>query len=122
MEQLPKRIYDICDFEIARCYFVKQRREQEKVIVANEANLHRTLSCQQFLKMNGGINPAETTTENDNSLFAPVIGYRRDHRFLSVARRAVRTAISVGPAGYSGGNCSLFVSSSFACATSLGPD
>ncbi|MDX6711188.1 MAG: hypothetical protein QOH96_2204, partial [Blastocatellia bacterium] len=71
---------------------VKHRREEKKVISANETNLHGIHSRQQFLKMNGGINPAETTTENDDSLFAPIIGYRIDHRFLSVAGRTVRTA------------------------------
>jgi hypothetical protein len=60
MEQLPKGIYDVCDLEIARCDFVKHRREQEKVIAANEANLHSVFSCQQFLEIHGGINPTET--------------------------------------------------------------
>jgi hypothetical protein len=60
MEQLPKGIYDVCDLEIARCDFVKHRREQEKVIAANEANLHGAFSCQHFLKVDCCINPAET--------------------------------------------------------------
>jgi hypothetical protein len=38
------------------------------------ANLHRTLACQQFLKMNGGVNSAETAAENDDSFFARLIG------------------------------------------------
>jgi hypothetical protein len=33
--------------------------------------------------MNGGINPAETTTENDDSFLARLISYRIDHRVLS---------------------------------------
>jgi hypothetical protein len=32
------------------------------------------LSCQQFLKMNGGMNSAETTADNDDSFFARLIG------------------------------------------------
>jgi hypothetical protein len=39
---------------------VKHRCEQEKVIAANEANLHGAFSCQQFLEIHGGINPTET--------------------------------------------------------------
>jgi hypothetical protein len=58
---------------------VKHRREQEKVIVADEANLHRILSCQQFLKMNGGLNSAETTAENDDPFFASPAGCPDDH-------------------------------------------
>src|SRR5712692_9381413 len=84
MEQLPKGIYDICDLEIARCDLVKHRREQEKVIPANEANLYRAFSRQQFLEMNGGINPTETTAENDNSFFARLIRWLVDHRVLSI--------------------------------------
>jgi hypothetical protein len=43
------------------------------------------LSRQQFLKMNGGINPAETTAENDDSFFARPTSDASDHRVLSVA-------------------------------------
>jgi hypothetical protein len=68
---------------------VKHRREQEKVIAANETNLHRAFSRQQFLKMNGGIDPTETTAENDDSLFVLLIGYAIDHRVLSVAKLPV---------------------------------
>src|SRR5437867_13455119 len=57
MEQLPERIYDICDLKIARRDFVKHRCEQEKVIAANETHLHGAFSPQQFLEMNGGIDP-----------------------------------------------------------------
>src|ERR1700732_4815696 len=84
MEQLPEWIYDVCDFEIARCDLVKHRREQEKVIAANEANLHRTLSYQQFFEMNGGINSAETTAQNDDSFLARLGGCPVNHRVLSV--------------------------------------
>src|SRR5437660_5599200 len=63
MEQLPKGIYDIRDLEVARCDLVKHRCEQEKVIAANEANLHCVLSRQQFLKIHGGINAAEAAAE-----------------------------------------------------------
>jgi hypothetical protein len=51
MEQLTKGIYDVCDLEITRRDFVEHRREQEKVIAANEANLHSVFSRQQFLKI-----------------------------------------------------------------------
>src|SRR5947208_3729723 len=90
-EQLPKGIYDICDLEIACCDFVKHRREEEKIIAANEANLHCVLSRQQFLKMNGGINPAETTAENDDSFFARPPSDASDHRVLSVAELPIRS-------------------------------
>src|SRR4029077_11734237 len=83
MEQLPKGIYDIRDLEVARGDLVKHRCEQEKVIAANEANLHCVLSRQQFLKMNGGINPAETTAQNDDSFFAQPSSDASDHRVLS---------------------------------------
>src|SRR6266513_4956668 len=78
-KQLSKRIYDICDFEIARCDLVQHRREQEKIIVANEENLHRVDSREQFLKMNGRVNTAETTAENDDSFFATPAFYLDDH-------------------------------------------
>jgi hypothetical protein len=67
---------------------VKHRREQEKVISANERNLYRVQSRQQLLKMNRGINPAETTTENDDSLLPRLIGYRIDHRVLFCSEAA----------------------------------
>jgi hypothetical protein len=70
---------------------VKHRREQEKVIVANEANLDRTPSRQQFLKIHGGINSAETTAENDDSFFARLTSYPSDHRVPSVAELPVRS-------------------------------
>jgi hypothetical protein len=70
MEQFPERIYDICDLKIARRDLVKHRSEQEKVIAANEAHLHCAFSPQQFLEMNGGIDPAETAAENDDSFLA----------------------------------------------------
>src|SRR5213596_1217792 len=60
MEKFPKGIYDICDLEVACCDFVKHRREQEKIIAANKANLHCAFSSQQFLQIHGGINAAET--------------------------------------------------------------
>src|SRR5438874_5640536 len=78
-KQLSKGIYDIRDLEIARGNLVKHRREQEKVIATNKGNLHRTLARQQFLKMNGRINTAETTAENDDSFFAPPAFYLNDH-------------------------------------------
>ncbi len=62
---------------------MKHRREEEKVISANEANLYRLYSRQQLLKMNGGINPDKTTAKNDDSMFAPIICYSIDHRVLS---------------------------------------
>jgi hypothetical protein len=58
---------------------VKHRREEKKVIATNEANLYRALSPQPFLKMNGSINPAETTTEDDDSSLAPPAVYPDDH-------------------------------------------
>ena len=82
-KEFPEGIYDIGDLEIARCDLVKHRREQEKVIAANETNLHRAFSRQQFLKMNGGINPTETAAQNDDSLFARPASYPSDHRVLS---------------------------------------
>src|SRR2546430_2765276 len=85
MEQLPQGIYNVCDFEIARCDLVKHRSEQEEVIAANKVNLKPALSCQQFLKMNSGINPAEAAAQNDDSFFASVIGCAIDHRVDSVA-------------------------------------
>src|SRR6266480_3765887 len=89
-EQLPEGIYDICDLEIARCDLVKHRREQEKVISANETNLYRLHSRQQLLKMNGGINPSKTAAQNDDSLFARPASYPSDHRVLSLAELPVR--------------------------------
>src|SRR6266436_2928838 len=91
MEQLPKRIYDICDLQVARCDLVKHRCEQEKVIAANKANPHCVLSRQQFLKMNGGIDTAETAAENDDSFFARPTSDASDHRVLSVAELPVRS-------------------------------
>src|SRR5207248_9537486 len=120
-KQLSKRIYDICDFEIARCDLVQHRREQEKIIVTNETNLYRVDSREQFLKMNGRINTAETTTENDDSFLMRLISYRIDHRVLS-GEWPIGAAISIGQPRYSGGNPLPFVSSNFACATPLGPD
>src|SRR5439155_8506999 len=90
-EQLPKGIYDIGDLEIARGDLVKHRSEQKKVISANERNLYRLHSRQQLLKMNGGINPAETTAQNDDSFFARPSSYPSDHRVLSVAELPVRS-------------------------------
>jgi hypothetical protein len=119
MKQLPKGIYDICDFEVARCDLVKHRCEQEKVISANETNLYRLHSRQQLLKMKGGINPAETTAKNDDAMFAPIIRYRIDHRVLSEPDGGPNSNLN-WPPDYSGDSRSLFVSSSFACATSLG--
>jgi hypothetical protein len=63
---------------------VKHRREQKKIVVANQTNLNRFLSRQQFLKMDGSINSAETTTENDDSSLARPTSYSSDHRVLSV--------------------------------------
>jgi hypothetical protein len=40
---------------------VKHRCEEKKIVVANQTNLNRALSRQQFLKTHGGINSAETT-------------------------------------------------------------
>jgi len=100
---------------------VQHRREQEKVIVANEENFHRVDSGEQFLKMNGRINTAETTTENDDSFLMRLISYRIDHRVLS-GEWPIGAAISIGQPRYSGGNTLPFVSSNFACATPLGPD
>ena len=74
-QQLSKGIYDIRDFEIARCYLVQHRREQEKVIVANQENLHCVDSREQFLKMNGRIN----TAENNDSFLTPPVVYPNDH-------------------------------------------
>ena len=91
MKQLPKGIYDIRDLEITRRDFVKHRREQEKVIAANEANLHRVFSRQQFLEMHGGINSTETAAENDDSFFARPTSDSSDHRVLSVAELPVRS-------------------------------
>src|SRR6266481_2514725 len=91
MEQLPKGIYDIRDLQVARCDLVKHRCEQEKVVATNQANLHCAFSRQQFLEMNGGINPAETTAENDNSFFARPTSDASDHRVLSVAELPVRS-------------------------------
>src|SRR4029077_2686279 len=91
MEQLPKGIYDIRDLQVARCDLVKHRCEQEKIITANEANLHGAFSCQQLLKIHGGINPAETTAENDDSFFARSTSDASDHRVLSVAELPMKS-------------------------------
>src|SRR5438105_10470782 len=109
-KQLSKGIYDICNFEIARCYLVQHWRKQEKVILANEENFHRVDSGEQFLKMNGRVNTAETTAENDDSFLTRLI--RIDHRVLSVAWQP----------DYSGDCRALFVSGSFTGGTPLGPD
>jgi hypothetical protein len=92
MEKFPKGIYDICDLEIACCDFVKHRREEEKIIAANEANLHRVLSCQQFLEMHGGVNTTETAAQNDDSFFAWPTSYSSNHRVLFAAELLSRTA------------------------------
>jgi hypothetical protein len=43
--------------------------------------------------MNGGINPAEPTAENDDSLLARHVSYRIGHRIVSEAKLPVRIAI-----------------------------
>src|SRR6266481_5613953 len=91
MEQLPKGIYDVCDLEIARCDFVKHRREQEKVIVANQTDLRQTIYREQFLKLHRSINSAETTAENDDTFFAQPASDASDHRVLSVAELPERS-------------------------------
>src|SRR5258708_35542682 len=84
-------IYDICDLEITRRDLVKHRREQKKIVVANETNLNRALSRQQFFKMDSGINSAETTAENDDSFLAQPTSYPSDHRILSIAELPERS-------------------------------
>src|SRR5947208_16827768 len=79
MEQLPKGIYDVCDLEIARCDFVKHRREQEKVIVANQTDLRQTIYREQFLKLHRSINSAEAAAENNYSFLARFAWYPSDH-------------------------------------------
>src|ERR1700756_4303149 len=69
-KQLAQRIYDIGNLEITRRDLMKHRREQEKVVAANQANLDRAFSRHQFLKMYRSINSAEAAAENDDSLFA----------------------------------------------------
>src|SRR6266481_9511801 len=91
MEQLPKGIYDVCDLEIARCDFVKHRREQEKVIAANQTDLRQTIYREQFLKLHRSINPAEAAAENNYSFPARFACYASDHRVLSVAELPVRS-------------------------------
>ena len=76
--------------------------------MTNETNLYRVDSREQFLKMNGRINTAETTTENDDSFLARLSGI--DHRFLSVAWQP----------DYAGDCRAPFVSGSFTGGTPLG--
>jgi hypothetical protein len=70
---------------------VKHRREQKKIVMANQTNLNRSLSRHQFLKMDGSINSAETTAENDDSFLARPTSYPSDHRVLSVAELPERS-------------------------------
>jgi hypothetical protein len=72
--------------------------------------------------MNGGVDPAETAAENDDSFLARLIGYRIDHRILSVTKPPVPRRNLNRETNYSGVTRSLFVSSSFASAAPLGPD
>jgi len=65
---------------------VKHRCEQKKIVVANQTNLNRALPRQQFLKMHGSINSAETTAENEDSFLARPTSYPSDHRVLFVAQ------------------------------------
>src|SRR4029077_4342959 len=123
MEQLPKGIYDIRDLQVARCDLVKHRCEQEKIIATNEENLHSVSSCQQLPKIHGGINPAETTAENDDSFFARPTSDASDHRVLSVAELPVRSRRETCRCrqDYRADGSSLFVSNSLDGATPLGP-
>ena len=59
--------------------------------MANQTNLNRALPRQQFLKMDGSINSAETTAENDDSFLARPTSYPSDHRVLSVAELPERS-------------------------------
>src|SRR5207249_5586752 len=78
-EELAQGIDDVGDLEIARCNLVKHGCEQEKVIATNEANLRRSLSRHQFLKMDCGVNATETTAENDDSFSFRLTSHPDDH-------------------------------------------
>src|SRR5258707_3608641 len=72
-EQLPQRIYDVGDFEIAGGDLVKHRRKEEEVVAADQANLDllsRQHRGQQFLQAHGGVNATETAAEDQDTLFA----------------------------------------------------
>jgi hypothetical protein len=78
-KQLPEGIYDIRDLKIARRDFMKHRCEQKEIIAADEGDFYRAVSREQFLQMDGGIDSAKATTENDNSFLAPLASYPNDH-------------------------------------------
>src|SRR5882672_6072778 len=78
-EQLPQRIYDVGDFEIAGRDLVKHRRKEKEVVAADQANLgllSRQHRGQQFLQAHRGVNATETAAEDQNAFFSGLQGRR----------------------------------------------
>jgi hypothetical protein len=59
---------------------VKHRREQEKIIVANQGDIRNAIGYEQFLKLHRSINSAEAAAENNYPFPARFARYASDHR------------------------------------------
>jgi hypothetical protein len=94
---------------------VKHRREQEKIIVANQGDLRNAIGREQFLKLHRSINSAEAAAENNNSFLARSTSYPSDHRVFSVTTLPMRSYDCAD-------GSSLFVSSNLAGAIPPGAD
>src|SRR5260221_2160638 len=68
-EQLAEGIDNVRDLQVTGSDFVQHRREQEKIIATDQANLYLGRARQQFLHVQCGIDAAKTAAEDDDSLF-----------------------------------------------------
>src|SRR5207247_8598292 len=73
-EQLAERIDNVRDLQIAGSDFVQHRREQEKIIPTDQANLHLGRARQQSLQVQRRIDAPKTSAEDDDLLFRRLAG------------------------------------------------
>lgn len=70
LQQLSYGAHDVGDVEVARCDFVKHWREEEEVFPVHDRDLDVRVSCETFLKVKGGVEPAKSAAEYQYSCLA----------------------------------------------------
>ena|SRR6478609_4919253 len=66
-QQPADRADDIGDVEITRRDFVQHRSEEEKVVLVDEGDVQVGSARQRAFEFQGGIHPAESTTQNHHA-------------------------------------------------------
>src|SRR5919108_1858940 len=66
-EQLPDRVDDVCQIEVARRDLVKHRGEEEEVVAIDERDSHARVAADEPVELSRGCDTGESATEDDNT-------------------------------------------------------